>query len=202
MENNTLPTNEIIFILDRSGSMASIANDAIGGFNTFLQAQQDDVAPSRMTLVLFDDQYEVPHASVPVAEIPALNAHTFVPRGSTALLDAIGRSIRDLEKRLLNLPKAELPDKVIIAILTDGEENSSREWTYARLSDLIQVCRDQRKWEFLFIAANQDAIASAGRISIAAHDAVNFQSTPASTRQAFGRLNQEVMQRKSRPAMK
>jgi hypothetical protein len=198
MDTTPLPLNEIIVILDRSGSMASIANDAIGGFNTFLKAQQDDPAPSTITLVLFDDQYEVVHSRLPAAAVPALTAKTFVPRGGTALLDAIGRSISDLEKRLLNLPKAEQPDKVIIAILTDGEENSSREWTWARLSDLISICRDQRQWEFIFLAANQDAIASAGRMNIAAKDAVAFAPTAQGTSDAFDSMTEEVTQRKSR----
>ena len=117
------PLTEIVFILDRSGSMQSMVEPAISGFNRLLREQQQVPGHARFTLVLFDDQYELPFHSVPIEEVVELDTTTFVPRGSTALLDAIGRTIDELGKKLSNTPAADRPDQVIIAILTDGEEN-------------------------------------------------------------------------------
>jgi hypothetical protein len=122
----TTKTTEIAVILDRSGSMESIANDAIGGFNAFVDSQRRQPGEARMSLVLFDDRYEVPIKSQPLAKVPLLTRQTFVPRGSTALLDAIGRTIKRMTDAFAARPAANRPDTIIVAILTDGEENASR----------------------------------------------------------------------------
>jgi hypothetical protein len=155
---------EIAFILDRSGSMQPLQEAAVAAFNAFVKAQLDVPGDARLTLVQFDDAYEVHVAARPVQEVPGLTAATFVPRGSTALLDAIGRTITDTTRRLAALPPAEQPGQVIFAIFTDGEENASREYTARHISDLIRLHRTEKGWEFLFLAANQDAIASAGAL--------------------------------------
>lgn len=161
-------TTEIAFILDRSGSMQSIAKSAIDGFNVFLADQQRDHEgyPTRLTLTLFDTEFEVPYASLPVPEILPLDATTYKPDGCTALLDAIGHTINELGKRLAAMPEADRPSKVIVAILTDGEENSSTRYSWRKVSDMIKHQTDVYKWEFLFLGANQDAIATASKISI------------------------------------
>ena len=122
---------EIAFILDRSGSMESMVEPAISGFNRLLREQQQEPGTARFTLVLFDDQYEVPFHSVPIAEVVELDTNTFVPRGSTALLDAIGPTIDELGAKLAALPEADRPGQVIVAILTDGMENASHRYTLA-----------------------------------------------------------------------
>jgi len=165
---------EIAFILDRSGSMTSMAGPAIEGFNRLLREQQQEPGIARFTLVLFDDQYEVPVRSVPVSEVVGLNEETYVPRGCTALLDAIGRTIDDLGARLGAMPEAERPGQVIVAILTDGEENASRRYSWQKVSSLIRRQTDAYAWKFLFLGANQDAIATAAKMSIAAADSSNF----------------------------
>jgi uncharacterized protein YegL len=116
---------EIAFILDRSGSMQSLGEAAIAGFNQFLRDQQEAPDPARLTLVLFDDQYEVPVDNVPVSEILPLDTVTYVPRGSTALLDAIGRTIESFHTRIAPMQKHNRPCQVVFAIFTDGFENTS-----------------------------------------------------------------------------
>lgn len=165
---------EIAFILDRSGSMESCANAAIAGFNKFLHEQKDVPSQARFTLVLFDDQYELPYLSIPISEVVDLNHKTFEPRGGTALLDAIGRTIDELGARLAALPEAERPGQVIVAILTDGLENASQKYTWRDVAQRITHQREVYKWEFLFLGANQDAIATAAQMNIAAANAASI----------------------------
>ena len=165
---------EIAFILDRSGSMESMIEPAISGFNRLLREQQQEPGSARFTLVLFDDLYEVPFHSVPISEVVELDTSTFVPRGSTALLDAIGRTIDELGAKLAATPEAERPGQVIIAILTDGMENASQSYTWKEVSKRIRHQTETYQWKFLFLGANQDAIATAGRMSIQAADSSNF----------------------------
>jgi len=113
-------------LLDRSGSMEAIANDAIGGFNAFVDSQRRQPGEARMTLILFDDRYEVPIKSQPLAQVPLLSRQNFVPRGRTALLHAIGQTIKKMTESFAARPVADRPDAIIVAILTDGEENASR----------------------------------------------------------------------------
>ena len=164
--------------------MASIASDAIGGFNAFVDAQRREPGEARLTLVLFDDEYDVPIKSMPLEGVPPLTDRTFVPRGSTALLDAIGRTLKELTQSFAGRPRGKKPASVIVAILTDGEENASRHYTYSHIADLIAEKRAQG-WQFIFLAANQDAIASAARISIPAADAVSYQADGVGTTAAF-----------------
>mgnify|MGYP000938688440 CR=1 FL=1 len=189
---------EIAFVLDRSGSMNPIADDAIGGFNTFLAAQQSPPGEARLTLVLFDHEYLVPHRGVGIGAVPPLDADTYVPRGMTALLDAVGRTMDDLGARLAAMPEADRPAKVIVAILTDGQENASRDYTFAKVSAMIKHQQEKYSWEFIFLAANQDAIAAAGAISIQPKDAIAFQATPMGVRAAHDKLSAEITKRRSR----
>ncbi len=157
---------EIAYILDRSGSMQPMQEPAVTAFNDFVKAQLDVPGDARLTLIQFDDAYEVPIAALRLQDVPQLTAATYVPRGSTALLDAIGRTIKDLDTRLQKLPAANQPGKVIITVFTDGMENASSVYTVKHISDLIRLYRDEKGWEFLFLAANQDAIATAASMRI------------------------------------
>lgn len=168
---------EIAFILDRSGSMGSQLEPAISGFNRFLRDQQETPGEARFTLVLFDDRYEVPCNAIPIAEVVDLDTTTFVPRGSTALLDAIGRTIEELGARLSATPEAERPAQVIVAILTDGHENASHDFSLRKVSDLIAQQRDVYKWQFFFLGADQDAIATAATMNIDANSSMRFSSS-------------------------
>ena len=162
---------EIAFILDRSASMGVYTEAAITGFNQFLRDQQETDGIARLTLVQFDDRYEVPIDNIPVCEVVGLNTDTYQPRGMTALIDAIGRTIKSFKKRIKALPGKQRPGKVIFAIFTDGEENASRKFAWQDIADAIRKRRDKDGWEFLFLGANQDAIATAAQMNIHAHDA-------------------------------
>lgn len=172
-ENNT---SEIICIIDRSGSMESIRSDAIGGFNRFLADQQAPDDPARLTMVLFDDQYEIVHNGVPIRSVPPLTDRTFVPRGATALLDAIGKTLNAVSARFAELPAGRRPEKVIIAILTDGHENASREFTLPVTREMIARFTTDLKWDFIYLAATQDAFSDAEKMGIPAANTMQFSA--------------------------
>ena len=165
---------EIAFILDRSGSMAPVTEAAITGFNEFLRDQQKTEGQARLTLVLFDNEYLVPLDCIPVQEAVALDTTTYIPRGSTALLDAIGTTIDRLGARISTMAEPDRPGQVIVAILTDGLENSSEKFTWKDISHKILEQTNTYKWQFLFLGANQDAIATAANLSIAAGNASTY----------------------------
>jgi hypothetical protein len=188
---------EIAFVLDRSGSMNAIAGDAIGGFNTFLTQQQALPGEARLTLVLFDHEYLVVQDNAGIHGVAPLDDKSYVPRGMTALLDAVGRTVDTMGQRLAATPEAQRPGQVILAILTDGMENASRDYTYARLSEMIRHQQEKYNWEFIFLAANQDAIAAAGALSIQAKDAIAFDATGQGVRLAMARMSEETTRRRS-----
>ncbi|MCP5558053.1 MAG: VWA domain-containing protein [Verrucomicrobiaceae bacterium] len=187
---NTL--TEIAYILDRSGSMQSMQEPAVSAFNEFLRDQIAVPGAARLTLVQFDDQYEVHVDAQPLAQVPQLTAATFQPRGSTALLDAIGRTIKETDRRLESLPPAEQPAKVIFAIFTDGMENASQRYTAQHISDLIALYRKEKGWEFLFLAANQDAIATAANMQMDVHLSANVQFTASGIKSTGRALSRKI----------
>jgi len=170
-KSTTPPVTEIAYLLDMSGSMSPHTEAAISSFNEFLREQQEVEGIARLSLVLFDDQYELPIDNLPVSEVTCLDTEAYRPRGSTALLDAVGRTIRAFRKRIKALPKQKRPDQVIFAIFTDGLENASRKYTWLDIAEMIQKRQKKNGWEFLFLAAGQDAIASAAQMNIHAHNA-------------------------------
>jgi hypothetical protein len=183
---------EIAYILDRSGSMQPMQEPAVAAFNAFVKAQLDVPGDARLTLIQFDDAYEVPIAACPVQDVRELTAATYTPRGSTALLDAIGRTVKDIDRRLSALPDTEKPGKVIFAIFTDGEENASHVYTAKHISDLIRLYRDEKGWEFLFLAANQDAIATAATMSIDRSTSGDVKFSRASVRCTGSAMSRKV----------
>lgn len=170
---------DITVILDRSGSMEQIASDVIGGFNAFLAEQQRQAGDCRLTLAQFDDQYEVVFAARPIDDADKLTHETFRPRGCTALLDAVGRTIASTGARLVALSEDERPDRVMLVIITDGLENASTDFTRERVLQMISTQQTVYRWTFLFLAANQDAIAEAAAVGIGAEQAMNFAATEA-----------------------
>lgn len=173
---------EIAFILDRSGSMASMTHAAISGFNEFLKAQQATVddhgqpIPATFTLILFDHEYLPVHNREDIQAARPLTLETYVPRGNTALLDAIGRTIDFIGSELAATPEQDRPAKVIIAILTDGEENSSLHFSMKDINRRITHQTEKYQWEFMFLGANQDAIASAARMGIGSAHAATIDA--------------------------
>ncbi len=176
---------EIVCIIDRSGSMASIKQDAIGGFNTFIEGQKAVAGTANVTLVLFDDQYEVVYENVELSKVESLTEKTFVPRGMTALLDAIGKTINSVGERLSKTDEKDRPEKVMFCILTDGAENASTEFRKNIIKDMITHQREKYSWEFVFLAANQDAFTSADNIGISKNYTSNFVADGLGTRGAF-----------------
>lgn len=135
----------IFVVLDRSGSMSTIAQDAIGGFNTFIKAQQEIEGEANVTLAIFDDRYDIVFENVPVDKVVPLTSKDYIPRGWTALLDAVGYSLSTLEELS--------PEKAILCVITDGEENQSREYTHAMIKEKVQAA-EARGWQVVFLAAN------------------------------------------------
>jgi hypothetical protein len=189
----------IAVVLDRSGSMEAIRQATIDGFNEFLTAQKALPGQATLTLAQFDDIYEVVHASTPLFLVPPLSSDTFVPRGSTALLDAIGRTITALGARLAAMPERERPGRVLVTIITDGLENASREFTRERIFDMITHQREKYSWEFIFLAAGQDAIAVGEQYGIQRVYAASFSRSLGSARRAFRSASDLVRSARSLP---
>lgn len=180
---------DITFVLDRSGSMASVKLPTIQSFNNFLQSQKHGDGAARMSLIQFDDRYEVNYTGRTLFWARQLNTRSYQPRGSTALLDAIGRSIVSTGARLAAMPEHERPGTVLFVTLTDGQENASREFTLERINHLIAEHQEKYSWQFIFLGANQDAIASAARLGIGANQALTFAHSPTGTMACMQALN-------------
>jgi len=191
---------ELAMVLDRSGSMESTADDAIGGFNRLLEDQRKLPGELLVTVIGFDDQYEIWRERTPVAEVPPLTRETFVPRGSTALLDAIGRTIDTLGKRLEATAEAERPEQVIVVVITDGYENASRQYTVQDVFDRIRRQEQVYGWQFTFIGANQDAIATAARLGVDPRAAMAYAPDKAGTRRTYAAISRAVASSRQNPA--
>ena len=187
----TQKTTQIHFVLDRSGSMWDVLMDTIGGFNTFLQGQQTDQnGECFMSLYQFDHEYQIVYQNVPVKEVELLNKETFVPRGQTSLLDAIGRTISCVKV------DGQTETKNIVVILTDGHENSSQEFNYKTISKMIEE-KEKVGWEFVFLGANQDAIKTAGGLGIKKNSAMTYAQTPQNMRACFNGLSNAISRTRS-----
>ncbi len=189
---------EIVCILDRSGSMEAIRTDAIGSFNSFLAEQKKHPGQAALTLVLFNQRCEMVRDHVDLQEVLPLDEQTYVPGGVTALLDAIGRTIDEVGRHLKRLREEDRPGKVIVSILTDGLENASREYGQAQVSAMIRHQQEKYGWEFLFLAANQDAIATASTLSIPAQDAYTFEASSEGIKEAGLYFCQAIMEKRNR----
>lgn len=176
-------------VLDRSGSMATIADDTIGGFNSFLEEQRRAGLEQLYVVAQFDNEYEVLQDGVELDDVELLSRRTFVPRGGTALLDAIGRTMSALDALVARDPDIE---RVIMVILTDGGENASTEFTRDVVFDLIKTRRESGKWEFNFLGANQDAITVGGGLGIQAANCMNYAANAGGTQQAFHAVTHSV----------
>lgn len=161
----------IAFLLDRSGSMQSIKSDVIGGFAAFLDEQRAGDGECRVTLAQFDNEYEVVYHAVPVAEVPPLELN---PRNSTALLDSMGKLITDTAAEIAALDEDDKPGSVIVAIMTDGMENSSQEWSRPAIKSLVEQQTNKDGWEFLYMGADQNAVEVGMDLGVKAEQAVTY----------------------------
>jgi uncharacterized protein YegL len=180
---------EIVCIIDRSGSMASIKDDAIGGFNAFLETQKAQQGEALMTLILFDQDMTSVYEGVPLADVAPLTGESYVPRGYTALLDAVGSTIDAVGCRLASTPEQERPDQVVVVILTDGEENASKHYSQRDVYERIKHQREVYSWEFLFLGANIDAEQVAESIAIARSKAYTFESRGRGSSTAYQKVS-------------
>lgn len=172
---------ELVFILDRSGSMSGLEEDTIGGFNSMLEKQKKEKGNAFVTTVLFDNNYDLLHDRLNITNIKPITKKEYYVCGSTALLDAIGITISNSGKALSAMKEEDRPDKVMFVIITDGMENSSKEYTYGKIKDMIQHQKTHYSWEFMFLGANIDAIKTAASFGISEDRATNFVSDSAGT---------------------
>jgi uncharacterized protein YegL len=168
---------ELMAILDRSGSMAHLANDTIGGFNKFIEDQKQAPGEAILTTVLFDNQYEFLHDGVNIQDVKPITEKDYFARGMTALLDAVGRTINHIGEKLSKMDEADRPSKVMVLIITDGMENSSHEFTQSQIKEMVECQKNTYKWEFLFFGANIDSFSTAGGLGIDLTRAVNFSAS-------------------------
>jgi hypothetical protein len=161
----------IYFLLDRSGSMQSIKTDIEGGFAAFVEEQQRAPGECRVTLAQFDERYDVVYSSVPVTQVPPLDLQ---PRGRTALLDAMGRLITSAGDELAALAEPRRPGTVIVAVMTDGYENASHEWTHLAIKALVEQQTEKYSWQFLYMGAEQDAIEVGASLGVVAAASVTY----------------------------
>lgn len=167
---------ELVFILDRSGSMSGLEADTIGGYNAMLKRQKEQEGEVTVTTVLFDDRYELLHDRIPLGDLNPITEREYYVRGCTALLDALGETIRKIENVQRHIRPEKRADKVLFVITTDGMENASRRYRYEDVRRLVERMKEEYGWEFLFLGANIDAIATAGRFGIGADRAVDYHA--------------------------
>ena len=181
---------EVVFILDRSGSMSGLEADTIGGFNSLIRKQRKEEGEAIVSTVLFDDACDVIHDRVPIAKVENLTEETYFVRGCTALLDAVGGAIHHIGNVYRYAREEDRPEKTLFIITTDGMENASRRYTYAKVKAMVERQKEKYGWEFLFLGANIDAIRVAGRLGICADFAATYLNDEKGTA-----LNYEVMEK-------
>ncbi len=190
----------ITVILDRTGSMESIRDDVIGGFNAFLHEQKQQAGKATLTLVQFDtqDPYEVVHHWREIKTVPELNKKTYVPRASTPLYDAIGRGINDLEASIGKLPESVRPSQVMMVIITDGQENSSKEFTKDKVTQMIAEKQKKHDWQFVFLSADLEAMNEARNLGFSENASLFFEKSDAGSAKAFHSLSKRTAEYRSR----
>ena len=179
---------EIVFILDRSGSMAGLESDTIGGFNSMLARQKREAGEALVSTVLFDHESTVIHDRLPLSKVPSMTEREYFTRGSTALLDAVGGAIQHIGNIHKYARPEDVPEKTLFVITTDGYENASHRYDYEMVRRMIERQKEKYGWEFLFLGANIDAAAEAKRFGISADRAVNYKCDEEGTA-----LNYEVI---------
>ncbi len=184
---------EIVFILDRSGSMAGLEGDTIGGFNSVLQKNKECEGATVVSTVLFDDRIDVICDRKDIKDIKPLTSKEYYVRGCTALLDAVGESIEHVSKVQKTLPKHHRAKNIMFVITTDGYENASHEFSYEKVKALIEK-KTKKGWEFIFMGANIDAAAEAARIGIAGDHAAQYCADSLGTQAVFGAIDHAVCQ--------
>ena len=183
---------ELVFILDRSGSMSGLESDTIGGFNAMIEKQKREEGQTVVSTVLFDSETQVLHDRLPLEKILPMTEDDYTVRGTTALLDAVGKAIHHIGNVHKYARIEDRPDRTLFVITTDGYENCSRQYDYPRVRQMIERQKEKYGWEFLFLGANIDAAKEAGRLGIAAEHAANYHADSAGTALTFDAVAEAV----------
>lgn len=191
---------ELVFILDKSGSMSGLESDTIGGYNAMLKKQQEDPGEAIVTTVLFDNNYELLHDRINIHGIRPITDKEYFVEGSTALLDAIGKTIHKTSNAQRHTLEAQRADKVMFVITTDGMENASCEYTYEKIKEMVEHQKEKYGWEFIFMGANIEAVSTAEKFGINADRAANYNADGKGTRLNYKAISHVVSElRASRP---
>ena len=190
MKKNDL--TELVFILDRSGSMAGLEADTIGGFNSLLEQQRKQEGEVLISTVLFDHEMKVLHDRLPIEEVQPLTAEDYTVRGSTALIDAIGLSIHHIGNIHKYARKEDVPARTMFVITTDGYENASHIYSSDKVKKMIERQKEKYGWEFLFIGANIDAVETAARFGIHSDRAANYHADAKGTRNVYATVSNAI----------
>ena len=183
---------EMVFIIDRSGSMTGLEDDTIGGFNATINKQKKEKGEATVTTVLFDTEFEVLHDRFDLSQVGEMTEKDYYTRGCTALLDAMGNAIQKTVNVQKHLPEEERAEKVVFVVITDGYENSSREYSYKDIKRLVSTEQEKYGWEFLFLGANIDAAAEGGRLGIRPNRTVRYMHDDIGTAMAYGAVSDAV----------
>lgn len=170
---------ELVFIIDKSGSMSGLEKDTVGGFNSLIEKQKKESGEAVVTTILFNENIQAIHDHLPISQIPQLTDKEYFVSGCTALLDAIGQTINHVKHNQENTKEEERPAKTLFVITTDGMENSSKEYTYQKVKKLIDQVKEKEKFEFIFLGANIDSEEEAAKLGIDKDQAVNFRNDSA-----------------------
>lgn len=183
---------EIAIVMDESGSMQSTALDAIGGFNSFIEAQKKVEGEANVTLVLFDNKYEIVYNGIPIEKITELTSDVYCPGGGTALIDAIGKTVDSISDRIGAMDEEEKPDKIIVIVITDGQENSSSIYKRSDVNKKIKEHQEREGWEIIFIGASAEVLEQADDLGIRSDRMMGYVADSAGTRGVYAHMSEAV----------
>jgi hypothetical protein len=200
MVDNNL--TEIVAIIDRSGSMQSLRADTIGGFNSFVAEQKKAKGKALLTLVQFDNQYQIDYEGKDISDVSDLNEETYVPRGSTALLDAVGRTVNAVGARLSTLPEEKRPGQIIFLIITDGQENCSKEFAAAKVKEMVKHQTDTYKWSFVFMGGGdiESQKDQGARLGFNSSNTYGYSPNAGGTKNLYASLSKGITRRREAQA--